>query len=331
MKPNTIIFIILCLIWGMTWIGIKAGIAVVPPLMFAGTRFAVAGALILAIAGLRGTLPRVASHDWPRLVLVTFLMIPLCYGPLFWGMLYIDSGTAAVLELSLTPVALLAFALLLGDEQYDGGRLFAILLGVVGLCILFAPEVYSGWMGGNGQGTTLGFLGSLAVAAAAIIYAWGSVLARPLLAVYSSDFVAGSTTVLGGTTLVAASLAFEPGSVTALAGDWGWAAWAGWSFLVLFGSVIGYTLFMRLLRDIGASRAGAFAFVSPVIAVLLGIFTYGEEVGIIELIGMTVMLAAAFLALREPKGSKSPQARPATTAHVPAAQNRSRGKLVDAK
>ena len=123
-------------------------------------------------------------------------------------------------------------------------------------------------------------LGLLAVAAAAIIYAWGSVHARPLLAVYSSDFVAGSTTFLGGTALVLTSLVFEPGSTAALSGNWGWPALAGWMFLVLFGSVVGYTLFMRLLRDIGASRAGAFAFVSPVIAVLLGIFTYGEKVEI---------------------------------------------------
>lgn len=109
-------------------------------------------------------------------------------------------------------------------------------------------------------------------------------------------------------------MAFEPGSSAALAGNWGWPAWAGWAFLVLFGSVVGYTLFMRLLRDIGASRAGAFAFVSPVIAVLLGIVVYGEEVGFIEMIDMTVMLYAAFLALREPKGSKSPQALPVITA-----------------
>lgn len=85
-KSNTTIFIVLCLIWGMTWVGIKAGIAVVPPLMFAGTPFAIAGLLILGIACLRGKLPRVTRRDWPRLLLVTLLMIPLCYGPLFWGM-----------------------------------------------------------------------------------------------------------------------------------------------------------------------------------------------------------------------------------------------------
>ncbi len=310
MKRNTIIFLVLCLIWGMTWIGIKAGIAVVPPLMFAGTRFFVAGILILGAARLRGRLPRVAAKDWPKLLLVTCLMIPLCYGPLFWGMLYVDSGTAAVLELSLTPVALLTFALLLRDEQYDGRMLFAIMLGVAGLCLLFAPEIYNNWIAAGGQGTSLKLLGAVAVSSAAVIYAWGSVLARPLLATYSSDFIAGSTTLLGGAMLILVSLVVEPDSAAALSGDWGWQAWAGWLFLVLFGSFIGYTLFMRLLRDIGASRAGAFAFVSPVIAVLLGIVTYGEQVGLIDVIGMGVMLVAAFLALRDPSRSRDPVAVP---------------------
>jgi drug/metabolite transporter (DMT)-like permease len=131
------------------------------------------------------------------------------------------------------------------------------------------------------------------------------VLARPLFEGYSSDFVAGFTTLFGGAFLILISLVVEPGAAAALTGDWGWRAWAGWLFLVLFGSFIGYTLFMRLLHDIGASRAGAFAFVSPVIAVLLGIFTYGEEVSLIDIIGMAIMLSAAFLALRERKQGTS--------------------------
>ncbi|MER8652559.1 EamA family transporter [Mesorhizobium sp. M0586] len=117
MNRNTATFLVLCVIWGTTWIGIKAGIATVPPLMFAGTRFTVAGLLILSATRLRGAaLPRVAKRSWPRLFVVTLFMIPLCYGPLFWGMLYVDTGTAAVLELSLTPVTLLGFALLLGGR-----------------------------------------------------------------------------------------------------------------------------------------------------------------------------------------------------------------------
>ncbi|MGO6929665.1 EamA family transporter [Rhizobium ruizarguesonis] len=87
---------------------------------------------------------------------------------------------------------------------------------------------------------------------------------------YPALFVSGVTTLVGGIVLLTAALAFEPGADSALSGDWGTVAWLGWFFLVIFGSLIGYTTFMRLLRDIGACRAGSYAFVSPVIAVVLG-------------------------------------------------------------
>ena len=306
MTANRGIFLVLCVIWGTTWIGIKAGVATVSPLIFAGTRFAVAGLVILGLARLRGKLPSVSRVHWPRLAIVTLLLIPLSYGPLFWGMLYVDSGTAAVIELSLTPVALLGFAIALGEERFDKRRLTAILLGVGGLCLLFGPEAVTQARQSTDHGTMVRLSAMFAVASSAVVYAWGSVLARPLLTHYSSGFLAGATTFVGGLALVAGSLILEPEAVaTALMGQWGWQAWAGWGFLVLFGSIIGYSLYMRLLHDIGPSRAGSYAFVSPVIAVLLGIVTLGEAVEAVDVVGMTVMLVAAFLALQETENHRS--------------------------
>lgn len=114
---------------------------------------------------------------------------------------------------------------------------------------------------------------------------------------YSAGLVAGATTSIGGVVLLALSFCFEPKAVEALNGDWGLAAWGGWLFLVFFGSLVGYSVYMRLLRDIGASRAGTYSFVSPVIAVLLGVVILGETVSIVDVIGMTIMLSAAWLAM----------------------------------
>lgn len=97
--------------------------------------------------------------------------------------------------------------------------------------------------------------------------------------------------------LLMVALAFEPGAVSALSGDWGMIAWLGWFFLVIFGSLIGYTTFMRLLRDIGASRAGSYAFVSPVIAVALGAAVFAERITVMDVIGIIVMLSGACLAM----------------------------------
>ena len=94
---------------------------------------------------------------------------------------------------------------------------------------------------------------------------------------------------MGGLMLLAASAALERLTQTTLAGAWGVAAWSGWLFLVLFGSLAGFTIYLRLLDRWGASKAGSYAFVSPAIAVLAGAVAFGERVTTQEMAGMGVL------------------------------------------
>jgi drug/metabolite transporter (DMT)-like permease len=289
-------FLILCVIWGSTWIGVKVGIQTVPPLFFAGSRFTSAGVVLMTIAISREGWT-VQAGDWGRMLGASLLMITLCYGALFWGMGFVDSGTAAVLDLGLTPIALLIFALVLGDERPSFTKFAAIALGLCGTLILFGPDVARGWSGKEGSGWRLA--GSAAIAASTVVYGLGSVIARPLLTRYSSTLVSGVTTLVGGIVLLLWSALVEPGFAEAARGNWGWNAWAGWAFLVLFGSLIGYSLYMVLLRDVGSSRAGMYAFVSPVVALMLGAILRHEAASSLSLIGAAIMLLAAWLALRK--------------------------------
>ena len=102
----------------------------------------------------------------------------------------------------------------------------------------------------------------------------------------------------GGVVLLAGALMLEPGAAAMLSGRWGGAAWASWCFLVLFGSLVAYTAFLTLVREWGASRAGSYAFVSPIIAVLLGVVAFSEAVTATDVLGMVVMLVGAWLTLR---------------------------------
>jgi drug/metabolite transporter (DMT)-like permease len=298
-------FLMLCVIWGSTWIGTKAVLQVVPPLLFAGTRFTAAGVLLLLYVSTKDVAVRFRAKDGARVITVSLLMITLCYGPLFWGMQYIDSGTAAVLEMSLTPIALLCFALLFREETLDLKRILAIVLGVLGLIVLFGPSTSNGNVSEPEAFVGASLWGAFAVASAAFTYGYGSVLARPLLRSYPALFVAGITTLLGGLVLLVTAIGFEPGALAALSGNWGTIAWVGWFFLVIFGSLIGYTTYMRLLRDIGASRAGSYAFVSPVIAVALGALFFSEQVTVFDVIGILVMLSGAYLAMAEAPETKA--------------------------
>lgn len=301
---NLLKFGVLCFVWGLTWIAVKLGVETVPPMMFAATRFMVAGAVLIALAWSRGQRSAFARADKTRLLFVSLLMITLCYGPLFWGMQFVPSGTAAVLEMSLTPLALLAFGIALGEEHWNGVRAFAMLLGGGGLGLLFAPSVNLA-----GIETGLPLLGLVAIAWAAISSAWGSVLSKPLISNYGSARLSGLTTLIGGSVLLFISLAIEPRSAESLVTPWEWQAVGGWLFLVIFGSLLGYSIYMQLLRDIGPARAGSFAFVSPAIAVLVGVVFANEPAEPLRFIGMALMVLAAAVCLsadRLPRMSARP-------------------------
>lgn len=292
------LFALLCLIWGTTWIAIKAGVEGVPPLLFAGTRFAVAGLVLAGLHLLMGGSLAIRRSDLARFGLAASLMVALCYGLLFWGTQFISSGLAGVLEMSLTPIALLFFAVLLGDERFDPARAASIVLGVLGILVLFMPAL-------GGSMHARGLIGSVAVSAAAAAYGLGAVLSRPLGRTYSSLALSASMMVAGGVSLVMAALLFEPGARVMLGAAWPGAAVAGWLYLVLFGSLLGYPIYMHLLKVWGASRSGGYAFGSSVVAVLAGRIVFGEELDGRSLVAMTILLCAAWLAMRPSRDRKS--------------------------
>jgi drug/metabolite transporter (DMT)-like permease len=293
-ERSHLLFGLMCLIWGATWIAVKVGISAVPPSLFAGTRFIIAGALLLLYWRLRGEALGISRSDLPRLIAVTLLMVVATYSLLFWGARFVSSGLTAILDLAFMPVALLSIGAILGEERFTRARAFGVAVGICGLFILFGPKAFSS----NAEASSLELLGGSAIVLSALVYSLGSVLARPLLRTYPSFLLSGLMLLGGGLTLFAGSMALEPGAAQALSGRWGTPAWAAWIFLVVFGSLLAYTIFLQLIHEWGASRAGAYAFVSPVIAVLLGVLVFGEVVTVVDAIGMTTTLAGAWLTLR---------------------------------
>ena len=302
------LFALMCLIWGATWIAVKAGIAVVPPSFFAGTRFIVAGAVLLLFIGLRGARLRISRADLPRLTAVTLLTIVATYALLFWGARFVSSGLAAILDFAFMPVALLGIGAILGEDRFTRARVGGMALGVCGLIILFGPKAFHS----HARANSMKLVGGSAIVLGALIYSLGAVLSRPLLRSYSPALLSGVMLLGGGLVLVAGAVCLEPGAVQALSGHWGTRAWAGWVFGALFGSLAANTIFLKLVREWGASRAGAYAFVSPAIAVLLGVWVFGEVVTLIDTVGMATMVAGAWLTLR-PEPAPAPDRLDAIT------------------
>jgi drug/metabolite transporter (DMT)-like permease len=227
-----------------------------------------------------------------RFVIVAFLMVVLNPIVMLYGLRLVGSGLASVISAGTTPLSLLAFSVAARQERFNRSHLAALGLGVAGIALLFGPKAMAGHLDRHEA------IGALCVLLGTLSYNAASVISRPLMRNMSPAEVAGGTNFCGGIALLILALLFEPGARQAASLDWGLAPWLAWVFLVLCSSIGATIIYLMLVRDWGASRTGTYAFVSPVIAVLLGVAVLGETLDVVEIMGMALMLTAAGLVLR---------------------------------
>src|SRR6266446_3900474 len=154
-----IVWLILCCIWGSTWLFIKIGLADLPPITFAGIRFVLASLiLLLLVFARRAAWPR-TSREWALIAVVGFLQFSLNYGLVFWGEQYISSGLAAVLQSTFPAFGLVFAHLYLPYERLTTRKVIGVLMGVVGVAIIFSDQLT---IAGH-----LALLGSVALVASA--------------------------------------------------------------------------------------------------------------------------------------------------------------------
>ena len=164
-----LLFVVLCLVWGTTWLALKVGVTAVPPAFFSGTRWTVAGVALLAWRRWQGQRLRLPHRALGRAALVGVLMVALNAVLMLYGLRYVSSGLAAVISSALTPIALLGFSVAFGHETFRPRQLAAIGLGVLGIGVLFGPAAAQGRLG---LGEALGAAG---VIAGTLCYTLGSV------------------------------------------------------------------------------------------------------------------------------------------------------------
>ena len=294
MSRNAALFALMCLVWGLTWLPVKVGAAHVPPVFLAAARFSIAGLLMLLWAG--RDVAKVPRAAWPRLVVTALLLNTGNYTLLFWGTAHAPSGLAAIVNFATIPIFTLLASRAIAGEPIDRRKLVAIGLGTAGLGFLFATRALGGLS--VAQGDPLEAIALGAVAAGTLLYCTGAVLSRPIAGVMPTLTLAGWQTLIGGIGLTAVSLTLEPVGVSDLARLASWPVLPALAFLIVGGSLMGFTIYMRLLRDWGAFRAGLYAFISPAIAVAVGVFALSEPFGWSEALGALMMFGAAAIALK---------------------------------
>ncbi|HMK81308.1 MAG TPA: EamA family transporter [Xanthobacteraceae bacterium] len=293
MTSHHLLFLLMSLIWGVTWIATKAGLSAVPPLFLAAVRYTLVAGVLASVVG---NLGRTFGGGRARRVVVTGALVNVAtYGLLYWGMLFVPSGVAGVVNMAMNPVFLFAFAILLGEERASWRYALALALGIAGVLVLFSN-------GASFSGSALQIGGAAAVVGAAAVYSLGAVLNRPLLREVKPLDLTTAQAVVGAVGLAALSLLLEPVSWQTFVALLAPAPLAGLLFVVIAGTFIAYTIFLQLTRDWGAPRAGLYSFVSPVVTLLLGFLVYGEPLTWREIVGgaMTLVAAAIAIAPRPP-------------------------------
>jgi drug/metabolite transporter (DMT)-like permease len=292
---NIFLFIAMCLAWGLTFLPVKIAVAHVPPIFLAAARFSIAGLLLLAWAGRDAF--KVPAQAWLRLVGTALLVNSCNYALLFWGMAHAPSGLAAIINMATIPIYTVLASRVIEGQPISGRRIAAVALGAIGLGFLFATRAMGGLSAAKGDGLEL--WGLAAIALGTFCHCVGAVLSRKIAGTMPTVTLAGWQTMVGAFGLILLSLALEPVSVAHLQALVEWPTAPALAFVVIVGSLIGFTIFLRLLRDWGAFYAGLFAFVSPVIAVGAGVVALGEPFGWPEAVGALLMFGAAAIALRK--------------------------------
>jgi drug/metabolite transporter (DMT)-like permease len=280
-------FFAIYVVWGTTFLAIRIAVQEVPPLFAAGCRFFVAGVLLYGFMRVKGQ-PSPNRVQWRNLALMGLLMFVAEYGPLFWAEKYVPSGVASVLEATLPLITIVLEMVVFRQLPLRWRLLGATMLGFCGVGVLVLP-------GGEQH---FGLLPCFAILGGAVAWSLGSVLNRSLELPKSRAVTAGGAMMLGGGTLLALSAALgemHPMPHVSLRGG------LAILYLIVFGSLIGFTAFVWLLARMPATRVASHAYVNPIVAVALGYFVAGEVITVRMLIGAAIVLVSVFLILRKDK------------------------------
>lgn len=279
------------LVWGSTYIAIKFAIQTLPPFLMAGTRFLIAGATLYAIARFSGNYEKPTSRQWRTSLVVGCLLLLGGNGGVVIAQHYIPSGLAALL-VAVEPLWIVLLNwLYLKNERPNFKVVFGLILGFVGVWLLIGNNFAANGAADNGW-TQIS--GSLLVIGAAFSWASGSLYGLKAPTPKSPVLASAMQMLAGGAVMFA---------VGCLNGEWAHFSFATISlnsvlalfYLIVFGSIIGFTAYSWLLKNAEPAIVSTYAYVNPVVAVLLGWALANEALSLQMLFGAGVIIASVAL------------------------------------
>jgi drug/metabolite transporter (DMT)-like permease len=301
-------FAIIYFVWGTTYLAIRVGVHEVPPFLLAAIRFLIAGGVLYGWMIAQGE-HSPSARQWMSVSAIAFLIFVLDYGLLFWAEEKVPSGIAAVMMATIPVFMALSEIIFLRTQKPTVRLTLALLIGVGGVAVLMSRSLNLG-------GAPIDKTGALALIVASISWSLASVLTRKLTLPPSKVMSSGAQMLAGGVflALTAAALgefrSFHPSTVSR-------GAWFALLYLIVAGSIIGYTAYVWLLHYESPTKVGTYAYVNPVVAVLVGYFLGGETLGLRTILGTLFVLTSVVVITStraEPPAETLPVGDPAKAA-----------------
>jgi drug/metabolite transporter (DMT)-like permease len=284
-------FAIIYFVWGATFLAIRVGVREVPPFLLAAMRFLVAGLVLYGWMIARGDRSP-SGRQWTSVSVLAILIFVVDYGLLFWAEQRVPSGIAAVMLATIPAFMALSEIIFLRTQRLTLRLASALLIGTGGVAVLVSDSFNLG-------GAPIDRLGAIALLVAAMSWSVASALARKLPLPPSKVMSSGVQMLAGGVflALTAAALGefrnFHPETVSR-------AAWLALFYLIVAGSIIAFTAYVWLIHHESPTKVGTYAYVNPLVAVLLGYFLAGEALDLRTILGTLFVLVSVVVITTTP-------------------------------
>jgi drug/metabolite transporter (DMT)-like permease len=291
-------FAAIYLIWGSTYLAIRIGIETMPPFLMAGVRFFLAGLPLYLVLRARG-LPRPRLAHWGSALLLGGLMLAGGNGLVTWAEQFVPSGIAAVM-IATVPLWMAGLEVWpFRGAALSARALVGLVVGLAGVAILVVP--------GTGGLGAIDLVGGLALLVAAFSWSLGSLVARRLPVPRESTMTVAIQMIAGGLVLLVWGLLAGEGPTVRIEEISARSLWA-LAYLVTFGSIVGLGCYVWLMRVCSAAAVSTYAFVNPLVAVLLGWLIGGETLGPRALLA-TALIVCAVIFLQRGRARQAARAR----------------------
>lgn len=282
-RRTMLAYLAVCFFWGSTYLAIKIGVENFPPFLFAGIRFITAGGLTIFYSKLKGNAFADNKKDIAKISIVGLLMLLGGNGLVVFAEQWVHSGIASLLVATVPLFIAIIEIFILKDKKMD-------YKGLIGLALGFGGVVYL-TLGKSSTGGIIDFKGALILLFASLFWSMGSVYSKTFKANGSIISNIGIQMFAGGIGLSTvgllrgelSSINFARSSVLALL------------YLIVFGSIIGYSCYIYILQKWPASKAGTYAYINPIVAVVLGTIVLGEPFTFSIVISMMIIILGVFM------------------------------------